>query len=209
MWILGETDRVHAVLHYENATGTEPPSPAPTTVTGTPLDEALLVPWDDTPVPGPRFLSDRFNWTFGGQNDPSLGWGFRVNGTRYTPPTVPTLLKILTGARNDTDFDPSENTRTIQRGDVVDIILRGGPPNHPIHLQSVSPSSHLCAFSRSSLPCVYDLVSERVVLFYSGHNFWVLQGATGGLNFDNPPKRDVTPTGGPFIAIRFIADNPG
>lgn len=135
----GETDsiNVNAVLHYEGAPNAEPTSPPPTNLTGVLLDESLLIPVFNASVPGQPFIggADKvFNLTFGAGVDAVRGWGFNLNGIRYDPPTVPTLLQILSGARNDSDFTQNENTRVIKRGDVVEISITGFP-EHPFHLQ--------------------------------------------------------------------------
>jgi iron transport multicopper oxidase len=173
---------VNAVLHYDGAPATEPTSAPPTTITGTKLQEHLLVPSVNIPVPGQAFIggADRvFNLTFEGHSDAS-GWAFYLNCTRFNPstnPSVPTLLRILSGgAREDEDFPAQEHTRTIKRGQTVEISIVGRP-GHPFHLH--------------------------------GHTFHVVKGATGPANFVNPPRRDVTPTGAQPVVIRFVADNPG
>lgn len=43
----------------------------------------------------------------------------------------------------------------------------------------------------------------------SGHTFSVVKGASGIVNYVDPPRRDVSPTGARGLTIRFTADNPG
>lgn len=173
-----DSDNVNAVLRYDGAPLVEPTS-TPPALSGTALDESLLVPLDNAPAPGDAYIggADKvFNLTFTASDDATLGFGFQINGVRYQSPDVPALLQILYGARNDSDFSTSEDTHVIKRGDVVEINITG-PPNHPFHLH--------------------------------GHTFAVVKGATGSTNFVNPPRRDVTPTATAGITIRFVADNPG
>lgn len=125
-------------MHYDGAPEAEPTSTPPALI-GLPLDESTLVPLDNAPAPGQPYLggADKvFTLNFTASADPTRGFGFQINGIRYTPPDVPTLLKILSGARNDSDFNTSEDTHVINKGDVVEINING-PPNHPFHLQYV------------------------------------------------------------------------
>lgn len=140
-----ERDRVNvnAILRYDGAEEVPPTGDPPHPPTGTQFREDLLIPLVDPTPPGQPFIggADRvFNLTFTGSVDPVDGtWGFDINGIRYKPDrqnnrTVPTLLRILSeGARNETDFPLSEHTRTIQRGEVVEISITGAP-GHPFHL---------------------------------------------------------------------------
>jgi iron transport multicopper oxidase len=129
---------VNAVLHYDGAPNAEPTTPPPTTIIGTQLQPHLLQPWSTAPVPGQPFVggADKvFNLTFSaGVN--ADGWGFFLDGIRFAPsmnPSVPTLLRILSGATEDGDFPDHEHTRKIKRGDTVEISISGFP-EHPFHL---------------------------------------------------------------------------
>jgi hypothetical protein len=54
------------------------------------------------------------------------------------PPTLPTLLKILTGATESSDFNATENTNIINtKGSVIEINITG-LPGHPFHLHGHS-----------------------------------------------------------------------
>lgn len=60
---------------------------------------------------------------------------WKVNGRSYKPPSLPTLLKVLSGANTDDDFDASENSFVIGSGEVVEINISGVVNPHPFHLQ--------------------------------------------------------------------------
>lgn len=172
-----DSDNVNAILRYVGADEVEPTS-TPPALSGTALDEANLVPLTDPAAPGTAVAggADKvFNLTFAAFTD-STEHGWTVNGVKYVPPTLPTLLQILSGATSSSDFATSENTLIIEHGDVVEVNIFG-VPNHPWHLH--------------------------------GHTFSVVKGATGSVNYVNPPRRDVTPSSGSYITIRFTADNPG
>lgn len=123
-------------MHYVGADDAEPTTAIPA-ITGTNLVESDLVPLTDVAAPGEPVaggVDKVFNLTFTVATDNVTGHGWRVNGVQYIPPTTPTLLKILSGANNSSDFGTNENTLIIDRGDTVEINLTG-PPNHPWHLQ--------------------------------------------------------------------------
>ncbi|KAG8807840.1 hypothetical protein FRC17_004239, partial [Serendipita sp. 399] len=172
-----DSNNVNAVLHYVGAANSEP-TLTPPALTGTNLDESLLVPLTNTAAPGQAVAggADKvFNLAFATATD-TTSHHWLVNGVQYISPTVPTLLQILSGSTTAGDFAPNENTLIINKGDVVEINITG-PPQHPWHLH--------------------------------GHTFSVVKGATGSVNYVNPPRRDVTPSGNGGITIRFTADNPG
>ncbi|KAF7369720.1 Laccase, multicopper oxidase, benzenediol:oxygen oxidorectuctase [Mycena venus] len=91
---------------------------------------------------------------------------FEINGVSYTPPTVPVLLQILSGAQSATDLLPTESVFTLPANSVVELSIPGETPGapHPFHLH--------------------------------GHNFCVIKSAGNDTyNFDNPIIRDVVNTG--------------
>ncbi|KAJ7439779.1 laccase [Mycena latifolia] len=108
---------------------------------------------------------------------------FEINGVTYTPPTVPVLLQILSGAQSATDLLPSGSVFTLPANSVVELSIPGGTPGapHPFHLH--------------------------------GHNFFVIKSAGNSTyNFDNPIIRDVVNTGTDTTdntTIRFVTDNAG
>jgi iron transport multicopper oxidase len=79
-----------------------------------------------------------FNLTFTLQRgdkaaNTELMW--KVNGKAYSPPHVPTLLKVLSGSgTTDADF-VADDGFVIKHGEVVEINLLGLNFPHPFHLQ--------------------------------------------------------------------------
>ncbi|KAJ7124461.1 laccase 16 [Mycena epipterygia] len=104
---------------------------------------------------------------------------WEINGIVYTPPTLPTLLKIINGATVASDFNISEHTFILQKNEVVQLNIHGSDHGikHPFHLH--------------------------------GHAFDIVQSAQGPLNFVNPPRRDVIAVEQGGVSIQFRADNPG
>lgn len=130
-----DSANVNAVLHYEGAPDAEPTTDIPA-LTGTNLVESDLVPAENPAAPGLPVaggVDKVFNLVFTTAENNVTGHGWRINGVQYIPPTTPTLLSILSGARNSSDFGTNENTLIIDKGDTVEINLTG-PANHPWHL---------------------------------------------------------------------------
>lgn len=67
------------------------------------------------------------------------GLSLEINDVAYVPPTLPTLLKILSGGGAEAaDFNTTENTNIINtRGSVIEINITG-LPGHPFHLHGHS-----------------------------------------------------------------------
>ncbi|KAG8752823.1 hypothetical protein FRC14_006676 [Serendipita sp. 396] len=133
-----DSDNVNAVLHYVGAADAEPTT-TPPALSGTVLNEALLVPSTNPAAPGTAVAggADKvFNLAFATVTD-STSHHWTVNGVQYISPTVPTLLQILSGATDASDFATNENTFIINKGDVVEINITG-VPNHPFHLHGHS-----------------------------------------------------------------------
>lgn len=130
---------VFAVMRYAGA-----PVAEPTTATGfasgTKLQEVAIVPLENPGAPGLPVNggADKvFNLAFtlqGGNVAANTGVMWKVNGRAYQPPSVPTLLKVLSGASTNDDFDASENSFVIASGDVVEINISGVNNPHPFHL---------------------------------------------------------------------------
>ncbi|KAJ7616061.1 laccase [Roridomyces roridus] len=106
---------------------------------------------------------------------------FEINGDTFTPPTVPVLLQILSGAKTATELLPTGSVFTLPANSVVELSIPGGSAGapHPFHLH--------------------------------GHNFFVIKSAGNDTyNFDNPVIRDVVNTGTSTTdntTIRFVTDN--
>ncbi|KAJ7713601.1 laccase 17 [Mycena metata] len=104
---------------------------------------------------------------------------WEINGIVYTPPDLPTLLKVINGATVASDFNVSEHTFILAQNEVVELRIHGADHGitHPFHLH--------------------------------GHAFDVVQSASGPVNYVNPPRRDVVAVEQGGVIIRFRADNPG
>ncbi|KAF5341060.1 hypothetical protein D9611_005950 [Ephemerocybe angulata] len=107
---------------------------------------------------------------------------FTVNNATFTPPNVPVLLQLISGARTAQDLLPSGSVYTLPRNKVIELSIPGGSAGtpHPIHLH--------------------------------GHAFSVVRSAgSTTYNYNNPVKRDVVNIGdaGDNVTIRFTTDNAG
>lgn len=60
---------------------------------------------------------------------------FTVNGVSYTPPTVPVLLQILSGARSAQELLNPGSMFTLPPNKVVEISMNGGSPGSPVSRQ--------------------------------------------------------------------------
>ncbi|KAJ7451413.1 laccase 17 [Mycena latifolia] len=141
-----------------------------------PLQEFQLATLVDPGAPGGDAPADhRLNLTFASPGDGV--WA--INGEVYTPPTLPTLLKIINGATVASDFNTSEHTFILQLNEVVELEIHGSDLGitHPFHLH--------------------------------GHAFDIVKSASGPFNYVNPPRRDVIAVEQGGVVIRFRADNPG
>ncbi|KAF8231636.1 laccase 8 [Tricholoma matsutake] len=172
-----------AILRYKGASVTDPISSQ--TTNGIRLVETNLHPLDDLtaaapglPFPGGADININLNIT------PDLiNAVFLINGKTFTPPPVPVLLQILSGAKSAQDLLPSGSIYGLQRNKVVEVTVPGGSiaSPHPFHLH--------------------------------GHSFSVVrsEGADTKPNYLNPMRRDVVSTGniGSNVTIRFVTDNAG
>ncbi|CAE6338379.1 unnamed protein product [Rhizoctonia solani] len=106
---------------------------------------------------------------------------WQINNISYSPPDVPTLLKILTDKDKVTaaDFVQDEHTYILPKGKVVELHIKGQALGivHPIHLH--------------------------------GHAFDVVQFGNNPPNYVNPPRRDVVGVTNDGVRIQFRTDNPG
>ncbi|KAK0227028.1 laccase lcc5 [Armillaria nabsnona] len=161
-----------AILRYNGANET---NPADADVTSTnALDESNLVPGTATA----GGVDDALNLAVAFTTDLT----FTINGETYTPPTVPVLLQILSGAEDVSSLLPSGSIYYLPKDSSVEVSIpagvAGGP--HPLHLH--------------------------------GHNFDVVRVAgSDTYNYDNPVRRDVVSLGvaGDNVTIRWTTDNPG
>ena len=97
------------------------------------------MPLDDQGLTVSRPVDQTFNFNFNFTLDSNgtKGLAFTVNGVTYKSPKLPTLLRVLSGASESSDFDPSENAVIVKPGALVEINVTGFP-DHPFHLQCVS-----------------------------------------------------------------------
>ncbi|KAJ6567899.1 laccase [Mycena vulgaris] len=170
-----------AILRYVGADEVDPVTEV--TESAVPLVETDLHPLVATAVPGTAVsggadvvmdLAVSLDFTT---------FKFAINGETFTPPTVPVLLQILSGAQSATDLLPTGSVFTLPSNSVVELSIPGGSAGapHPFHLH--------------------------------GHNFFVIKSAGNDtFNFENPIIRDVVSTGAATTdntTIRFVTDNAG
>ncbi|ETW84662.1 laccase [Heterobasidion irregulare TC 32-1] len=174
-----DNGRNSAILRYSGAAASDPTT-ALTTSTS-PMVETNLHALENPSAPGnPTPGGADINYTL----DVAFVNGlFEINGTSFTPPTVPVLLQILSGAKSASDLLPKGSIYALEPNKSVELLIPGGVLGgpHPIHLH--------------------------------GHSFSVVRSAgSTSYNFDNPVRRDVVSIGTESTdqtTIRFFTDNPG
>ncbi|KDR80949.1 hypothetical protein GALMADRAFT_207865 [Galerina marginata CBS 339.88] len=168
-----------AILRYWGASEIDPNS---TQALSNPMIETNLHPLTDAGAPGTPTL---------GAADVNLNFGidfnftstqFTINGATFTPPSVPVLLQILSGAQTAQDLLPAGSLYVLPANSVIEISIPGGAIGspHPFHLH--------------------------------GHTFDVIRSAgSSDYNYVDPVKRDVVSTGdtGDNVTIRFETNNAG
>ncbi|KAG5650727.1 hypothetical protein H0H81_011243 [Sphagnurus paluster] len=167
-----------AILRYTTA-----PEADPTTVQTPsiiPMVETNLHPLLNAAAPGgsgPADVAINLAIAFNGTTRK-----FSINGATFSPPTVPVLLQIISGAQTAQSLLPAGSVYSLPRNKVIELTIPGGAAGspHPIHLH--------------------------------GHEFSVIRSAgSSTYNYDNPVQRDVVSVGlaGDNVTIRFTTDNPG
>ncbi|KAF7341780.1 Laccase 17 [Mycena sanguinolenta] len=171
-----DKQNVKAILRYAGAPSSDPTTSGAGSSSAAPLQEYQLQTLINPGAPGGSAPADR---TIDLNFDAAGNGLWEVNGVSYVPPDLPTLLKIINGATTANDFNPTENTFVLERGQVVELRIHGADHGitHPFHLH--------------------------------GHAFDVVQSASGPTNYVNPPRRDVIGVDQGGVIIRFRADNPG
>ncbi|KAI0800672.1 bilirubin oxidase [Fomes fomentarius] len=173
-----------AILRYDGAPVTEPAPAEQAPPSLKPLVETNLHPLIAMPVPG-RPVAGGVDKAINLAFDFS-GGKFFINNASFTPPTVPVLLQILSGAHLAQDLLPSGSVIPLPAHKSIEISFPATPKAvgfpHPFHLH--------------------------------GHTFAVVRSANSTkYNYDNPVWRDVVSTGSPDtndnVTIRFRTDNPG
>ncbi|THU84445.1 laccase lcc5 [Dendrothele bispora CBS 962.96] len=144
-----------------------------------PLVEFNLVPLENPGAPGePKVggvdVAINLAFTFDGS--------FQVNGAKFTPPSVPVLLQILSGAQTADSLLPEGSVYPLPLNSTIELSMPAGVAGcpHPFHLH--------------------------------GHTFDVVRSAgSSTYNYVNPPRRDVVSIGssGDNVTIRFVTDNAG
>lgn len=154
--------------------------------------------WDLVPASKPKLLPDpdyriTLNFTMENLGD-GVVYAF-FNNITYTPPKVPTLMSVFSSGEYATDggvYGDNTNTFVLQKNEVVEIVVNNmDPGKHPFHLHG----HQFQVIARS------DEGDEEDSLIYDPDT----------LEFpEHPMMRDtveVLPNG--YMAIRFVADNPG
>jgi len=152
------------------------------------------VPLENVGITGTGEADQVFNITFDVSIDAS-GLSLEINDVAYVPPTLPTLLKILTGATEEGDFNTTENTNIINTKDSVIEINITGFPGHPFHLHG------------HSFDVVQSAGGERNLVNPPRRDVVVTAGNLADISY---AARVLTASvGATPVTIRFIADNPG
>ncbi|ETW84726.1 laccse sensu stricto [Heterobasidion irregulare TC 32-1] len=173
--------RNSAIFRYKGAPTVDPTTPL--VASTQPMVETNLHARENPsapgkPVPGGADINYTLDVTFNG----TAGL-FEVNGTSFSPPTVPVLLQILSGAKKVTDLLPKGSIYELAPYKSVELVIPGGAigGGHPVHLH--------------------------------GHSFSVVRSAgNSSYNYANPVRRDVVNIGtssSDQTTIRFYTDNPG
>ncbi|KAJ7041325.1 Cu-oxidase-domain-containing protein [Mycena alexandri] len=164
------------ILRYVGAQDEEPQTPmtaGPTGPDAVMLNEWELVPLDPIPAPEPDF-----NLTFNTFMPVDLT-EWEINNSSYIPPTVPTLVKVLQGETQQSDFNKTENTFLFPANKTVQVeIIDATNEGHPFHLHGMN--------------------------FWV-----VKANGTDIINTVNPIRRDVSITGNGNLTVRFRTDKPG
>ncbi|KAF8586682.1 multicopper oxidase [Ramaria rubella] len=134
----------YAVLSYQGAPNGEPVTPqlvvqrAGMEGGSGALQEYQLKPLvNPTPPGGDRpDVVVKLNFTTtrpGGSTTPGVGNKWLVNGAQYITPKIPTLLQILSGHTNMSDFGRNEDTYVLPVNKSIEVQLIGDA-DHPFHL---------------------------------------------------------------------------
>ena len=118
-----------AILRYWKAPAADPTTASSLT---NPMVETNLHPLSNpgapgVPTPGAADVNLSLNITFD-----FTALRFSVNGVSFTPPTVPVLLQILSGARTAQDLLPAGSVYVLPPNKVIEISWPGGSPGSPV-----------------------------------------------------------------------------
>ncbi|KAF8753828.1 multicopper oxidase family [Rhizoctonia solani] len=174
-----DATNVYAVLRYEGAPEAEPTTEQTTAMGNAPLVEENLHALINPGAPGGSDPADVVVNLAIGRSTIDGSVAFTFNGVQYKPPTLPTLLQILSNnATVDADFGTDEHTLTLPFNKTIELVITGG-------------QTTLSIFSDGH---VFDVVQS-------------LGGSV--INYVNPPRRDVVRVSNTGVILRFRTDNPG
>ncbi|KAH8085462.1 laccase 1 [Cristinia sonorae] len=169
-----------AILRYSGANETDPTTTPPSQFNllrevDLHTLEPLIVP--GLPFPGGVPKEGQQNLVFGFN-----AGEFTVNNVSFSPPKVPVLLQILSGAQDPRDLLPEGSVYSLPINTDIEITMPGGVVGgpHPFHLH--------------------------------GHKFAVVRSAGSAVyNYKDPIWRDTVSAGDATdnVTIRFRTDNPG
>ncbi|KAF9459184.1 laccase 3 precursor [Collybia nuda] len=174
--------RNSAILRYAGAPNVDPKSEMVPSVK--PLREIDLHALTDAAAPGKPYVGGA-DIVLNIKHDFDANISkFTMNGHPWIPPSVPTFLQIMSGAKTAQELMPNGSYYSLPRNKVIELSLPGTGENlggpHPFHLH--------------------------------GHSFSVIRSAgSETYNFKNPVRRDTVDTGldGSNATIRFKTDNAG
>ncbi|KZS91091.1 laccase [Sistotremastrum niveocremeum HHB9708] len=180
----------NAIFRYIGAPDLEPKTTP--NISRKPLNESRLIPFYN---PGAQYCKNvrpENNITLDiDLNKDQFGvYHWTINNASFTPPPLPVLLQILSGARQPFDFLPNGSVYSLPQNTAIRINIpdtHGIFDAHPFHLH--------------------------------GHNFDIIRSAGQYVeNYVNPPRRDVVAVsdGGPLgqdgpsgVSFCFQTNNPG
>jgi len=121
-----------AILRYAGAPIADPTTTQTPSVN--PLLETSLSPLRHPGAPGkPSRGGADINLNLNIVFDPT-DRRFFINGASFTPPTVPVLLQILSGAKTPQELLPTGSVYVLPRNKVVEVSIPGGSPGAPVSL---------------------------------------------------------------------------
>jgi iron transport multicopper oxidase len=115
-----------AILRYRGARATEPSTdPAKAPISKRPLNEIDLHALFSPEAPGLPFAGEADVVLNLAHNFDFTTFHYKMNGVTFTPPTVPVLLQILSGAQTAQDLLPNGSVYELPRNKVIEISLPG------------------------------------------------------------------------------------
>jgi iron transport multicopper oxidase len=115
-----------AIFHYKGAAHTDPttdPTTVPTSVS--PLKETDLHALHSALPPGLPFAGGADVVLYLPYYVDRTAFEFKINGATFTPPTVPVLLQILSGAKTAESLLPAGSVYSLPSNKVIEIIIPG------------------------------------------------------------------------------------